>query len=268
MTRVSVLTIGGSDTSGGAGIQGDLKTIASFGLHGISVITAITSQNTLQIKAIEVSRSVRMQLDCIVDDMPIAAIKIGMLFTKDNVKLVSSFLEKYRKLPIILDPVICATTGKQLVKNSAIKAMTQQLFNKVTLLTPNLSEASLLLEKNITSLQEMETAAEILAMQYKTSILLKGGHLLEKESTDILYDYEKKKIFYFTNARQEFSNTHGTGCALATSIACGMAQGQSLEASVGISKKRVFMALENGYAVGQGSGPIDMLLHRVEKGVF
>lgn len=266
MTRISVLTIGGSDTSGGAGIQGDLKTIASFGLHGVSVITAITSQNTQQIFEIEVSRSVSKQLQCIVEDIPIAAIKIGMLYTKKNVKLISTFLEQYKDTPVILDPVICATTGRQLVRSTAIHAMTKYLFPKVTLLTPNLVEAGVILRKNITSLNDMECAAEQLAREFRTSILLKGGHLDGMDCTDILYDWDTKHSFKFINKRHEFENSHGTGCALATSIACQMAIGKTLKESVEEGKKRVFSALENGYNIGQGAGPIDMLLHRMEKG--
>lgn len=268
----SILTVGGSDTSGGAGIQGDIKTIAAHGFHGVSVISAITAQNTVRITTVEVSKTFGQQLEAIKEDIPVFGIKIGMLYTRKNVLTVAAFIEDLQSsqkdddvvsLRSVLDPLMMSSTGKVLCKKNAINAMATTLFPHVTLITPNRMEAEFFLGKKICNAKEMEEGAAILSNRFKTSVLIKGGHLDDVYSTDVLYNYERGECSCFERLKREFSNTHGTGCALSSAITCRLAQGYTLEQSVALAKDYVYDALENGYSIGKGEGPVDGLLQRI-----
>lgn len=281
MKRYNILTIAGSDASGGAGIQGDLKTIAAHCMHGISAISAITSQNSKHILGVEESHSLEQQLQAILEDIPIAGIKIGMLYSKKNVEIVCHFIQQLRQMesnlksngtnelslitviPIVLDPLLLSSTGFSLCLEEAVMPLMTSLFPLVTLITPNRHEAEFLLGYPIETIEAMEKAAKELSKQYKTSILIKGGHIEGDNSVDVLCEKDSNKAMLYSAKRETFLHTHGTGCALSTSIACQLAQGETLQVSVSKGKEVVLSALQHGFRVGRGEGNIDTLMHRL-----
>ncbi|PKM56187.1 Bifunctional hydroxymethylpyrimidine kinase/phosphomethylpyrimidine kinase [Petrocella atlantisensis] len=251
----NILTIAGSDSSGGAGIQGDIKTIASYGHHGLTAITAITAQNTQKIHHIK-PIDVGEQLSVMDEDFVISAIKIGMLYTVENIHTVIRWLED-RKCPIVLDPLLCASSGKQLIREEALTAI-KKLFSRVSLITPNSFEA-----QNITGIQikntvDMEMSCKKLYQKYHTPVLLKGGHFIwEDQAIDYFYDGNKMRTY--TDKRLESNCTHGTGCCLSSAIACELASGKTLNLAISGAKKTVTKAIRDGYLVGQGEGVVHVL---------
>ncbi len=251
----SILTIAGSDSCAGAGIQGDIKTIASYGLHGLSAITAVTAQNTRRVRHIQPIQ-VEEQLLSIEEDFTLAAIKIGMLYTKHNMRQVIDWT-KAQTCPIILDPVLCSSTGQQLIETDGIDLM-KKLMRQVTLITPNCDEASLLLGEKIVTYEAMEKACNALYEMFGTSVLLKGGHFfLEDKAIDFFCD--GKSVQTYTQDRLISTCTHGTGCCLSTAIACEMASGLALAEAIKNAKKKVYAAIRDGYKIGQGEGTVNIL---------
>ena len=254
--RIPVLTIAGSDSSGGAGIQADLKTMLARTVYGMSAITALTAQNTTGVQGIlpVPAAFLQQQLEAVCSDLPPQAVKIGMLASADQVPVICQAIRTYALRNIVVDPVMVATTGATLTQQETIYAMQEQLFPLATLLTPNLVEAEALLGTAITTCSEMEQAAKQLAARYHTAVLLKGGHLTE-EATDILYDPETG-LHAFPGKRMHTANTHGTGCTLSSVLAAELAKGHSLPESVRLAKDYVAQCIGAGLVLGHGNGPI------------
>ena len=277
----AVLTIAGSDSGGGAGIQADLKTITALGLYGSSVITAITAQNTLGVQAVSpVSPELlAAQLDSVLSDLTPQAIKIGMLGNETAVRIVAEKLSAYPDIPVVLDPVLISTSGRPLATPEAIAASQELLFPRATLITPNLPEAEFLLQIHPHTLdddEDIEAAARQLSHQFHTAILLKGGHREVKmtfaspASADPLVSRNKATVdtvqdvlcqpdqtpIWFSSPRIENPNNHGTGCTLSSAIACGLAAGHSLKQSIHDARSYLSGALAFGLDLGKGNGPL------------
>ncbi|CAA6828583.1 MAG: Hydroxymethylpyrimidine phosphate kinase ThiD (EC [uncultured Sulfurovum sp.] len=256
----AVLTIAGSDSGGCAGIQADIKSISANGGYAASVITATTAQNTqgvTDIHAIPVPHIIK-QMEAVFDDIDFHAVKIGMLHSSEVIEAVANTIEKYKIKNIVLDPVMIATSGDKLITDEAIKSM-KSFLPKVTLITPNIPEAELLVGHKI-NLENMESSAKELGEMYGTSVLLKGGHLeLTDEMTDILYSDETKVCTTIHNKSVETINTHGTGCSLSSSIATYIASGLSLEEATLKGCNYLNSAIEKGKdkILGKGHGPVN-----------
>lgn len=257
----SVLTIAGSDTCAGAGIQADLKAISATGSYAATVITALTAQNTLGVQAIfEVSPEfVTQQLDAIFSDLKIRAVKIGMLLNEKIIEAVAAALEKYQPENIVLDPVMISKNGSTLLKLSTIDYLKEKLLPCVHLLTPNLFEAEKLLAREISTSDEMALAAKDLATAAKINVLVKGGHLASELSSDVLYQYQEATLQWFHAPRIQTKNTHGTGCSLSAAIASYLAQDYTLVAAIVAAKKYLSAALIAGsqWQLGSGQGPLN-----------
>ena len=238
MEMKKVLSIAGSDSSGGAGIQADIKTITAHKMYAMTAITALTAQNTTGVYGVEEASPefVGKQLDCIFQDIIPDAVKIGMVSN------------------IVIDPVMVATSGSALMVEGAGKTLVEELFPLGSILTPNIPEAEALSGTEIKSRQDMEEAARIISSFTGGAVLVKGGHLTDR-ADDLLY--EQGKSTWLSGERVENPNTHGTGCTLSSAIACGLAAGKSLEDSVREAKAYITGALKAGLNLGQGSGPLD-----------
>lgn len=260
-TYRNVLTIAGSDSSGGAGIQADLKSISALGCYGMTAITAITAQNTQGVEAVE-PVSVGMlglQLRTVLADLKIDAIKTGMLFSENIIVEVARVLQNYPMIPLVADPVMVSTSGHKLLEDKAIDILKTYLLPKATLITPNIPEAEILIQQTIRSLSAMKQAARQLGRQYKAAILLKGGHQDNQDTiTDVLYLPEKETPICFSSRYVNTVNKHGTGCTLSAAIAAGLAQKKSLSEAVEAAKHYIDRAIESGadYQQGHGHGPV------------
>ena len=256
--RTIVLTIAGSDSGGGAGIQADLKTFARFGVFGASVITAVTAQNTRGVRGWErVSPSlVRAQIDAVAEDLRPAAIKSGMLGDADVVRSVADGVRRHALSPYVLDPVMAATSGDALLTADAIAAIVDELFPLATLVTPNLDEVGLLLGERPDDEPGMERAARTLVERLGArASLVKGGHLEGEALVDILFDGVETRRFSHT--RIETTSTHGTGCTLSAAIAASMALGDPLERAVERGLDFVVRAIASAPGLGAGHGPVN-----------
>jgi len=263
-----VLTIAGSDSGGGAGIQADLKVITSLGAYGLSVITAITAQNTLGVTAIQDIdlQIIEAQIDAVLSDIGADSVKIGMLASPEIVQLVAKSLRKHGVTRIILDPVLRATSGASLGGDDTAQAMISELFPMASLVTPNLEEASLLLGRDIYQVDDFKSAADELLALGPQAVLIKGGHLDAKhaELTDFLMwrsiedGLEITQSKEFKHRRIDTENTHGTGCSLSAAIATYLADGHDLAHSVAKAIAYVEAGLEAGryLSIGEGPGPL------------
>jgi hydroxymethylpyrimidine/phosphomethylpyrimidine kinase len=286
MKQKTVLTIAGSDPSGGAGIQADLKTMEAFDVYGMSVITALTAQNTMGITGImPVDKSfVQRQLEAVCEDIMPDAVKIGMLPDKEVMEAVAETIDKYKLRNIVLDPVLSSTSGTELTRSEAMKYMSEHLFCRCNLITPNIPEAEKLLalkseesdgtvgsSDQINSRDEMEESAIELSSRYKCSVLIKGGHSSfdrEGVSADLLCVRSdgangkqlEYKLLWLEGSRIDNPNTHGTGCTLSSAIVANLAVGYELEISVRRAKEYIEKCISAGLDLGQGRGP---LCHRV-----
>ncbi|MCR5778284.1 MAG: bifunctional hydroxymethylpyrimidine kinase/phosphomethylpyrimidine kinase [Lachnospiraceae bacterium] len=255
-----VLTIAGSDSSGGAGIQADLKTMCAHGVYGMSVITAVTAQNTTGISGIlnTGAEMIRLQMQAVFDDITPDAVKIGMLPDKDSIELVADVLEKYEARNVVLDPVLVSTTGTKLSKDSNAECMKDKIFGLCTLITPNIPEAEVLMGERIDDKYQIYRALEKLNKSYGTAVLIKGGHSRDTEfSEDYLFDGER--FFDLKERRIDNPNTHGTGCTLSSAIACELAKGNTLYEAVLKAKKYLTGCIGAGLDLGKGRGPLDHL---------
>lgn len=250
----TVLTIAGSDCSGGAGIQADLKTIAAHGLYGMSAITALTAQNTTGVSGVLEAGAdfVASQLDCIFTDIFPDAVKIGMVSSADIIGVIVEKLKQYGAKHIVADPVMVSTSGSKLIGDDAKAALRAQLLPLADVITPNIPEAEVLSGMKIATRDDMVRAAEI--MQMPCYVLIKGGHL-EGIAADMLY--RDGHAVWFEGERIDTKNTHGTGCTLSSAIACGLADGQDMETAVRRAKAYVTGALKAGLELGHGNGPLD-----------
>ncbi|MCL2791382.1 MAG: bifunctional hydroxymethylpyrimidine kinase/phosphomethylpyrimidine kinase [Desulfobulbus sp.] len=255
-----VLTIAGSDSGGGAGIQADLKTIAANGCYGMSVITALTAQNTRGVTGIHAVpvEFVAAQLEAVLSDIGADAIKIGMLFSAELIRTVAEHLKKFDVCPIVLDPVMVAQSGGRLLQDEAIAALKRSLIPLVQLITPNLPEASGLLGREIASADAIMQAAVELADLGCANVLIKGGHFEHGNSDDYLYLGAERRMVILPGERIATPNNHGTGCTLSSAIASFIAKGEPLEQAVRLAKEYITGALKSGasYAIGHGHGPV------------
>ena len=251
-----VLTIAGSDSSGGAGIQADIKTITAHKMYAMSAITALTAQNTTGVYAImdATPEFVGQQLDCIFDDIYPDAVKIAMVSHKDIIEVIVSKLTRYNAQNIVVDPVMVSTSGCRLISEEALEALRTKLLPLGTVITPNIPEAEVLCGFEIKDESGMLRAAEKLARQYHRSILIKGGHLVS-DATDLLC--ENGNMHWFTSERVNTKNTHGTGCTLSSAIACNLAAGYTLAKSIQNAKDYLTGALQAMLHLGKGQGPLD-----------
>jgi hydroxymethylpyrimidine/phosphomethylpyrimidine kinase len=258
MTAIAV-TIAGSDSGGGAGIQADLKTFSALGVYGASVIAALTAQNTLVVTAIHdvPAEFVTAQIDAVFSDLKVDAVKIGMLSQPGVIKAVASGLDRFAQTRVVLDPVMVATSGDMLLRDEAVSVMIAELLPRAALITPNLREAARLLGTDVaTTAAEMEAQAAALIGLGARAVLLKGGHGSGPESDDLLLSSTEER--WFTAPRIATENTHGTGCTLSSAIAAGLARGLGLEASVAEAKRYITEAIAHADAldIGRGHGPV------------
>jgi phosphomethylpyrimidine kinase len=252
----TALTIAGSDSSGGAGIQADIKTMTANGVYAMSAITALTAQNTTGVTAImEVTPEfLGQQMDCVFTDIFPDAVKIGMVSSSALIRTISEKLKFYKAKNIVVDPVMVSTSGSKLIRDDAIETLRRELLPIATVLTPNIPEASILAGIKIENENDMIKAAEIISGQYGCAVLLKGGHSAGS-ADDLLY--RDNKYRWFRGERIENENTHGTGCTLSSAIACGLARGMDLETAVQKAKEYVAGALRAMLDLGKGRGPIN-----------
>ena len=255
-----VLAIAGSDPSGGAGIQADLKTISSLGCYGLTVITALTAQNTLGVAAVRpvpVSFAEK-QLETLFRDTGADSVKVGMVYSSELIKAVARALRKYDAKNIVLDPVLVSQSGKRLLKEEAIVTLKDHLVPLATIMTPNLPEAACLSGHPLHTPDDRRSAVRELASLGSRYILLKGGHSEDDICNDLLYRASDERFTVFPGQRILTRNDHGTGCTLSSAIACYLAQGLPMEEAVGRAKQYVTRALEAGagFALGRGRGPL------------
>lgn len=255
-----VLTIAGSDSSGGAGIQADIKAISALGSFAASAITSITAQNTLGVWGIHPipTEMVRQQIDVVMDDLHPQAIKIGMVCDQEIATTIAESIEKYRPEWVVYDPVMVSTSGCRLMTEDTIDIIRRRLIPQASLITPNLHEARILLEQDITCIEEMERGAEELGKKYGCSILIKGGHLNHGGMCDVLYDATEEQCFRYNAPQIDSRNLHGTGCTLSSAIATKLSQGHSIKESIALAKDYVTKAIEaaKDMHLGNGHGPL------------
>ena len=259
MTTPIALTIAGSDSSGGAGIQADLKTFSALGVYGASVVTALTAQNTQGVTAIHdvPPDFIAKQIDAVFSDLAVRAVKIGMLSQPASIEAVAAGLERHRQKLVVVDPVMVATSGDRLLAPAAVEVLRKLLIPLALVITPNLPEAAALLESTIaTSEAEMQRQGERLLAFGPGAVLIKGGHDAGPESVDLLI--EPTRVTKLAATRVETKNTHGTGCTLSSAVAAGLAKGLDLMQAVREAKDYVTAAIgaADGLAIGSGHGPV------------
>jgi hydroxymethylpyrimidine/phosphomethylpyrimidine kinase len=250
------LTIAGSDSGGGAGIQADLKTFAAHGVHGTSAITAVTAQNSVTVTdyVALAPRMVVAQIEAVVSDMPVAAVKTGMLAKSAIVRAVAETVKRLRLPHLVVDPVMVAKSGDRLLDPAAQNAYVEHLFPVTTVLTPNLLEAEALVGHPVQSLDEMRAAARELRAKGPRAVVVKGGHLLG-DAVDVFFDGER--LEELAVPRIATRNTHGTGCTFSAAIAARLALGEELLEAVRGAKEYLTEAIRRSYSVGAGHGPVD-----------
>ncbi len=254
---IPVLTIAGSDASGGAGIQADLKTFLAHGVYGMSAVTALTAQNTLGVRAIEEAAPgfLAAELDAVFEDIPPRAVKVGMVASAALIRVIAEKLRTYHAEHVVVDPVMVATSGAPLLAGDAMDALKEELFPCAEILTPNLPELTRLTGIGIVSEEAMAAAAGQAAQQFDAAVLAKGGHFTGDAATDLLAFPDGRQI-PFSAPRSENPNTHGTGCTLSSAIAANLAKGHPLEEAVRQAKDYLTGAIGYGLDLGQGHGPL------------
>lgn len=252
----TALTIAGSDSSGGAGIQADIKTMTANGVYAMSAITALTAQNTTGVTGIFETTPdfLAKQLDAVFTDIFPDAVKIGMVSSAELIEVIAEKLRFYGAKNIVVDPVMVATSGSKLLRDDAVKALTEQLLPMADLLTPNIPEAEILSGRSISDAAGMEAAARYISETYHCSVLCKGGHQVH-DADDLLWQNGSGK--WFRGRRIQNPNTHGTGCTLSSAIASNLAKGYDLDTSVERAKAYISGALSAMLDLGHGSGPMD-----------
>ncbi len=255
MKMKTALTIAGSDCSGGAGIQADLKTMTMNGVYAMSAVTALTAQNTTGVRAIQESTPefLKQQLDAIFEDIFPDAVKIGMVSSSELICVIADRLRYHKAKNVVVDPVMVATSGSSLMKTDAVQTLVDQLLPIAALVTPNIPEAQILSGETIESKEDMLSAAKIIGDTYGCAVLVKGGHSIN-DANDLLY--ANGELIWFEGKRINNPNTHGTGCTLSSAIASNLAKGYDLAASVRRAKNYISDALSAQLDLGQGSGPM------------
>ncbi|MGN0459876.1 MAG: bifunctional hydroxymethylpyrimidine kinase/phosphomethylpyrimidine kinase, partial [Ruminococcus sp.] len=252
----TALTIAGSDSCGGAGIQADIKTMTMNGVYAMSAITALTAQNTTGVRAIQDSTPdfLREQIDAVFEDIYPDSVKIGMVSSAELIKVIAERLTYYKAKNIVVDPVMVATSGSALIKTDAVATLEKELLPIASLITPNIPEAEVLSGITVKTREDMQKSARLIGDTYGCAVLLKGGHSIN-DATDLLYDDGKEK--WFEGERINNPNTHGTGCTLSSAIASNLAKGFSLYDSVARAKEYISGALGAMLDLGKGSGPMN-----------
>ena len=252
----TALTIAGSDSSGGAGIQADIKTMTMHGVYAMSAITAMTAQNTTGVRAIQESTPefLAQQLDAVFEDIPPDAVKIGMVSSQSLIRVIADRLRHFEAKNVVVDPVMVATSGSSLLRSDAVQTMMDELLPLASLVTPNIPEAQVLSGIPIRGKDDMIAAARRIAQSCNCAVLLKGGHSIS-DANDLLY--AKGELHWFKGRRIDNPNTHGTGCTLSSAIAANLALGYDLAESVHRAKQYLTCALAAMLDLGKGSGPID-----------
>ena len=255
-----VLSIAGSDSGGGAGIQADLKTFAALGCYGMTAITALTAQNTVGVQGIHPvpAAFLKAQLQSVIEDIGVDAVKIGMLHAPEIVEVVAWAIDHYQLKNVVLDPVMVATSGDRLIASDTVQVLVRELFPRAALITPNLDEAALLLQQPITDAQELDAAAQALLAMGAQAVLLTGGHLPGDALVDVLLQ-PGQPLLRMGSARIPSRNVHGTGCSLSSAIVAHLALGQGLADAVKAARHFIRAAIAAGAAVktGQGHGPLN-----------
>ena len=256
MKMKTALTIAGSDCSGGAGIQADLKTMTMNGVYAMSAITALTAQNTTGVRAIQESTPdfLKQQLDAIFEDIYPDAVKIGMVASGELIRVIADRLRYYDAKNVVVDPVMVSTSGSSLMKNDAVQTLIEELLPIAILVTPNIPEAQVLSDLTIKTKEDMIAAAKQMGDRYRCAVLLKGGHSIN-DANDLFY--ANGEMLWFEGKRIDNPNTHGTGCTLSSAIAANLAKGFSLAESVQRAKNYISGALAAMLDLGSGSGPMD-----------
>lgn len=256
MKKKTALTIAGSDSCGGAGIQADIKTMTVNGVYAMSAITALTAQNTTGVSDIleATPEFLAAQLDAVFTDIYPDAVKIGMVSSKELIRTIAAKLKAYGAKNIVLDPVMVATSGSKLISDDAVETLCNDLIPLAAVITPNIPEAEVLSGMTIQTDEDMEEAAKAIFKRYGCSVLCKGGHQIS-DANDLLFDGQVSKWFY--GKRIDNPNTHGTGCTLSSAIASGLAKGLSLETAVKEGKDYISGALSAMLDLGKGCGPMD-----------
>jgi hydroxymethylpyrimidine/phosphomethylpyrimidine kinase len=255
----TALTIAGSDSGGGAGIQADLKTFSAFRVYGMSVLTAITAQNTQGVLGIHdlPAQFVALQLEAVLTDLGADAVKTGMLSNAEIIQVVSEKIQDHKLENLVVDPVMIAKSGDSLLREDAREALRELLLPLAMVVTPNLPEAEVLSGQEIASPQEMRRAAEIISTMGCQYVLIKGGHL-SGEALDILYDGQT--FLEFLSQRIKTHHTHGTGCTFSAAITAGLALGRSVPDSVAVAKRYITRAIQHSLPLGSGHGPVNHLV--------
>ena len=258
MKLKTALTIAGSDCSGGAGIQADMKTMTMNGVYAMSAITALTAQNTTGVRAIQESTPdfLKQQIDAVFEDIYPDAVKIGMVASGELIRVIVDRLRYYDAKNVVIDPVMVATSGSALMKNDAVQTLIDELLPLAILVTPNIPEAQVLSGLTIETKEDMVTAAKQIGDNYHCAVLLKGGHSIN-DANDLLYANEE--LVWFEGKRIDNPNTHGTGCTLSSAIASNLAKGFTLAESVQRAKDYISGALAAMLDLGEGSGPMNHL---------
>lgn len=252
----TALTIAGSDSCGGAGIQADIKTMTANGVYAMSAVTALTAQNTTGVTGImEVTPAfLQEQLTDVIEDIWPDAVKIGMVSSSGLIDVIADTIERYQLKNIVVDPVMVATSGAKLINDGAVAALKERLIPRATVITPNIPEAEVLSGRTIASAEDMVAAARAIGEQYGCAVLCKGGHSLN-DANDLLYCGGSCQ--WFQGQRIENPNTHGTGCTLSSAIASNLAKGMELEEAVACAKRYISGALSAMLDLGKGSGPMN-----------
>lgn len=250
-----VLSIAGSDPSGGAGIQADLKTFSALGCYGMAAITALTAQNTQGVSGVQIIEAdfLKAQLDAIFTDIDVDAVKIGMVGDVDSIGVIADVLQQYKPPFVVLDPVMVATSGDVLIESDCIEALQQQLVPIASVITPNIPEAEILAEQSFYDLEQM---AQSLLKAGANAVLLKGGHLDGNDSVDIICGSDFSETL--SAPRIQTNNTHGTGCTLSSALACFLTKGEDMQHAARLAKDYLTHALSEGadLKIGQGHGPV------------
>jgi len=256
-----VLTIAGSDSGGGAGIQADIKAISAMGCYAASAITAVTVQNTVGVQAVHpVPLDILAgQIDAVLSDIGADSIKIGMLHSAEVVEVVADKIRQYGIKNVVLDPVMVSTSGHRLIEESAVAVIKERLMPLARVLTPNVPEAEILIGKKIAGECDFKEVAKELASSYNVSVLLKAGHLTGETLTDYFYNVEDGSLTLLPSKRVETKNTHGTGCTLSSAFAAALAKGEELTTAAQSAKRYIQQAIISGaeYEIGKGHGPVD-----------
>ena len=256
-----VLTIAGSDSGGGAGIQADIKAISAMGCYAASAITAVTVQNTIGVQAVHPIPLdiLEGQIDAVLSDIGADAVKIGMLHSAEVVDLVARMIEKYEIRNLVLDPVMVSTSGHRLIEETAIDVIREKLMPLARVLTPNVPEAEILIGRKISSEEDFPEVAKELADKYGISVFLKAGHLTGDTLTDYFYNAEDGSTTLLPSKRVHTQNTHGTGCTLSSAIAAALAKGEDLSTAAKSAKSYLEQAIISGadYEIGHGHGPVN-----------